>query len=66
MQVSLSDSPFSCIETFDNMDYLRILYQACFQSAELNVQVPGITIPPPLPFEPMAPWTFTPPPNAQV
>jgi hypothetical protein len=49
------------------MEYLRILYhQACFQSVWLNVQVSAITIPLPPPFEPMAPWTFAPPPDAQV
>jgi hypothetical protein len=66
MQVSLSDSPFSCIETLDNTEYLWILYQACFQSAGLNVHVPAITIPPLPPFEPMAPWTFTPNLDAHV
>jgi hypothetical protein len=60
MQESFHDSPFSCIETLDNTEYLWILYQSCFQSAGLNVQVPTITIPPPLSFEPMAPWTFSP------
>jgi hypothetical protein len=63
IQVSLSDSLFSCIEILDNTEYLWILYQTCFQSARLNVQVPAITIPP---FEPVTPWTFTPPPDGQV
>jgi hypothetical protein len=66
MQVSLNDYPFSCILTKDNIEYLWILYQACFQSVGLNVQVPAIPMLPAPPFEPMAPWTFTLPPDAQV
>jgi hypothetical protein len=48
------------------MEYLRIIYQACFQSTRLNIQVPAIAMPPPPLFEAMAPWIFTPPPDAQV
>jgi hypothetical protein len=52
-----------------NIGQYRVLMNSIssmLPKCRLNVQVPAIPMPPPPPFEPMAPWTFTPPPNAQV